>query len=290
MFDRDTLVISYDAGRGDPRGSRRRGADHRAAGLGDCIDCTLCVQACPTGIDIRDGLQYECIACAACIDACDQVMDRMDYPKGLIRYTTRNAMDGRPTRVVRPRTLIYAGGLAALTAVFAGSLALRIPAELDVIRDRNALYRETDEGLIRNVYTLKIVNMHDEPLRWRVGASGIEGLRLEGERGDREVAPGEVASVPVRLDAPREALRTASTPVRFTVEAIGAEDIQEIILCTNPNTEGEVTAMYLARLLKPLGLTVTRIASGLPVGGDLEYADELTLGRALEGRRAVEDV
>ena len=212
MFDRDTLVISYDTGRGEPRGSRKRGTDHRAAGLGDCINCTMCVQVCPTGIDIRDGLQHECIACAACVDVCDQVMERMGYPKGLVRYTTQNAVEGRPTRIVRPRTLVYAGGLAALLAVFAGSLALRVPAELDVIRDRNALYRETAEGLIRNVYTLKIVNMHDEPLRWRISASGIEGLRLEVERGDREVAPGEVASVPVRLDAPRDALGAASTP------------------------------------------------------------------------------
>ena len=229
MFDRDTLVISYDTGRGEPRGSRKRGTDHRAAGLGDCINCTMCVQVCPTGIDIRDGLQHQCIACAACaacVDVCDQVMERLGYPKGLVRYTTQNAVDGRPSRVVRPRTLIYAGGLAALLAVFAGSLALRVPAELDVIRDRNALYRETDAGLIRNVYTLKIVNMHDEPLRWRVGASGIEGLRLDVEHGGREVAPGEVASVPVRLDAPRESLRSGSTPVRFVVEAIGAVDIR----------------------------------------------------------------
>ena len=226
MFDRDTLVISYDARRGEPRGSRKRGADHRAAGLGDCINCTMCVQVCPTGIDIRDGLQHQCIACAACVDVCDQVMERMGYPKGLVRYTTQNAVDGRPTRVVRPRTLVYAGGLAALLAVFAGSLALRVPAELDVIRDRNALYRETDDGLIRNVYTLKIVNMHDKPLRWRIGVSGIEGLRLDVERDGREVAPGEVASVPVRLDAPRESLRTGSTPVRFTVEAIEAVEIR----------------------------------------------------------------
>ena len=226
MFDRDTLVISYDTERGEPRGSRKRGADHRAAGLGDCINCTMCVQVCPTGIDIRDGLQHQCIACAACVDVCDQVMERMGYPKGLVRYTTQNAVDGRPTRIVRPRTLVYGGGLAALLAVFTGSLALRVPAELDVIRDRNALHREPSAGLIRNVYTLKIVNMHDEPLRWRISASGIEGLRLEVERGDREVAPGEVASVPVRLDAPRDALRAASTPVRFTIEAIGADDIR----------------------------------------------------------------
>ena len=227
MFDRDTLVISYDAGRGEPRGSRKRGTDHRAAGLGDCINCTMCVQVCPTGIDIRDGLQHQCIACAACVDVCDQVMERMGYPKGLVRYTTQNAVDGRPTRVVRPRTLIYAGGLAALLAVFAGSLALRVPAELDVIRDRNALYRETGDGLIRNVYTLKIVNMHDEPLRWRVWASGIEGLRLDVERrrprgGARRGRVGAgAARRPAGMRSAPGALRCASS-----VEAIGAVDIR----------------------------------------------------------------
>ena len=236
MFDRDTLVISYDAERGDPRGSRRRGTDPRAAGLGDCIDCTMCVQVCPTGIDIRDGLQHGCIACASCVDVCDQVMERMGYPKGLVRYTTQNAADGRPTRIVRPRTAVYATCLVALVVVFAGLLAMRVPAELDVIRDRNALYRETDDGFIRNVYTLKIVNMHDEPLRWRIRAEGIPGLRLGTERGDREVAPGEVASVPARLDAPRASLRAASTPVSFTIEALG---------------DGEIRATEEARFLGP---------------------------------------
>ena len=226
MFDRDTLVISYDAERGDPRGSRRRGTDPRAAGLGDCIDCTMCVQVCPTGIDIRDGLQHGCIACASCVDVCDQVMERMGYPKGLVRYTTQNAVDGRPTRIVRPRTVVYASCLVGLVAVFAGLIAARVPAELDVLRDRNALYQETGDGFIRNVYTLKIVNMHDEPLRWHIRAEGIPGLRLEAEGGDREVAPGEVASVPARLDAPRAALRAASTPVRFTIEALRDAEIR----------------------------------------------------------------
>ena len=225
MFDRDTLIISYDARRGEPRGSRRRGSDHRTAGLGDCIDCTLCVQVCPTGIDIRNGLQYQCIACAACSDVCDQVMERMGYPKGLVRYTTQNAVDGEETRILRPRVFVYAALLLALAGVFATSLALRIPVELDVLRDRNALYQETPEGLIRNVYTLKIVNMHERPLRWRISASGIEGLRLEAEGGDREVAAGEVASIPVRLDAREDALPSATSTVRFTVQAIEAPEI-----------------------------------------------------------------
>ena len=141
------------------------------------------MQACPTGIDIRNGLQHRCITCA---DMCDLVMERMGYPKGLVRYTTQNAVDGEATRIIRPRLLVYVALLLAAGA-FATSLALRIPVELDVLGDRNALYQETPDGFIRNVYTLEIVNMHDRPLRWRISASGIEGLRLEAEGGCRGV-------------------------------------------------------------------------------------------------------
>src|SRR5688500_155031 len=155
MFDRDSLIISYDTRRGEPRGSRARNVDPKSRGLGDCIDCTLCVQACPTGIDIRKGLQLECIACAACIDACDSVMDLMTYPRGLVRYTTQNAMDNAPTRVLRPRTLIYGFLLLALIVGFGVAVANRDLVEVDVLRDRNALYRRLDQGAIENVYTVR---------------------------------------------------------------------------------------------------------------------------------------
>src|SRR5688572_16335627 len=133
MFDRDTLVITYDEQRGEPRGARRRGTDPRAQGKGDCIDCTWCVQVCPTGIDIRQGLQIECIACAACIDVCDDVMDKMGSPRGLIRYTTQHALDHEPTRILRPRVLIYGALLTALIVGFVAAVALRSPVALDVI-------------------------------------------------------------------------------------------------------------------------------------------------------------
>lgn len=158
MFDRNTLIISYDERRGEPRGSRRRGRDHRVQGIGDCVDCTLCVQACPTGIDIRKGLQLECIACAACIDACDTVMDRMEYPRGLIRYTTQNALEGKETRVIRPRTVVYGTLLTVLVAGFAVAVAQRRMLELDVLRDRNSLYRVIDERTVENVYTVRLIN------------------------------------------------------------------------------------------------------------------------------------
>lgn len=205
MFDRDTLVISYDERRGEPRGGRKREEDPRARGLGDCIDCTLCVQVCPTGIDIREGLQYECIACAACIDACDSVMDRMNYPRGLIRYSTQNAMDGKPSRVLRPRTLIYATLLAGLFALFIWSIASRSAVELDVIRDRNALYREVPGGFIENVYMLRVLNKQATPQSFMITASGLPGLVVDYGAEPLTLGPNEIASVPARLRVPRGA-------------------------------------------------------------------------------------
>src|SRR5690242_6059073 len=168
MFDKDTLVITYDPDRGEPRGGRARGIDHRAHGLGDCIDCNICVQVCPTGIDIRNGLQYECIGCAACIDACDSVMDKMGYPKGLIRYSTQNAIDGKPTRVARPRVILYGVLLLALCVAWAWGVGHRSPLIAEVLRDRNALYREAADDRIENTYTLKLVNKDVVPRAFRI--------------------------------------------------------------------------------------------------------------------------
>lgn len=219
MFDKDTLIISYDTARGEPRGSRRRTSDHKALGLGDCIDCTLCVQVCPTGIDIRKGLQYECIACAACIDACDDVMSRMDYPKGLIRYTTENALQGTSTHVVRPRMLVYAGLLLALVIGVLYGMYQRVPIGLDVIRDRNALYRETLDGDIENVYTLKVINKDDQTHRYTVSISGLGGAELLAERDKMNVEAGVVMSLPVKVRVPADAISKRSSTVTFVLEA-----------------------------------------------------------------------
>jgi cytochrome c oxidase accessory protein FixG len=204
MFDKDTLVISYDEGRGEPRGARPRGTEARARGLGDCIDCTMCVQVCPTGIDIRQGLQYECIACGACIDACDGVMDKMGTPRGLIRYTTEHALHGKRTHILRPRILVYTALLAAATAVLVYSLATRTPLILDVIRDRNALYREVRGDRIENAYSLKIINLDDRPHRYRLTVSGMSGIELVSPAEAIEVSPGSVSTIPARLQAPGE--------------------------------------------------------------------------------------
>ena len=225
MFDSDTLIVAYHPERGEPRGSRRRGEDPREAGLGDCIDCNICVQVCPTGIDIRDGLQYQCIACSACIDACDQVMDKMSYPRGLIRYTTENSASGKRQHILRPRIVVYAAILATLCGLLLGSLVTRIPLELDVIRDRNALYRETREGLIENVYILKILNMDSKTHRYQVSASGIDGLILALEEPEIEVEAGSVRQTIARIQADEFNLEARSQPVRFELRAIDANHL-----------------------------------------------------------------
>jgi cytochrome c oxidase accessory protein FixG len=226
MFDKDTLIISYDAARGEPRGSRKRGIDPKISGLGDCIDCTLCVQVCPTGIDIRNGLQYECISCSACVDACDEVMDKMGYPKGLVRYTTENALEGKQTKVLRPRVLIYAMILVALFGAVGYSIANRVPVGLDVIRDRNSLYRETADGLVENVYTLKLLNMDDRDHRYRLSVTGLDDLTLKLDHESIEVAAGVVREFSARLQVDPVDLEKPSNEVIFELEAVGSTDLK----------------------------------------------------------------
>jgi cytochrome c oxidase accessory protein FixG len=215
MFDRDTLIITYDAQRGEPRGARARGVDARSRGLGDCIDCTVCVQVCPTGIDIRQGLQYECIACAACIDACNGIMDKVGYPRGLIRYTTQHALDGRTTHVLRPRVVVYATLLGVLLVGGLVALANRKTVDLDVIRDRNALYREVRGSDIENVYLVRILNKAAERRDFRLVVDGLQGAHIDGPS-RFTVDGGEVYSVPLRVDVPEDAVRGGHT-LRFVL-------------------------------------------------------------------------
>ena len=217
MFDKDTLIISYDSRRGEPRSPRSRGVDPHTQGLGDCINCTLCVQVCPTGIDIRQGLQEQCIACAACVDVCDEVMDKIGSPKGLIRYTTENAISGNPTRILRPRVVAYIVILIVATAGFVYALGHRVPLALDIIRDRSVLFRELDDGRVENVYTLKVMNMDEKAHRYTVSVSGLEGLFLQGMERPIELSSGEVLAQPVTVRVDPAQLQARSTRIRFTV-------------------------------------------------------------------------
>ena len=219
MFDKDTLIITYDEERGEPRGARRRrDRDYKEKGLGDCIDCTMCVQVCPTGIDIRKGLQYECIACAACIDACDSVMDKMEYPRGLIRYSTEHAMHHEAYRLLRPRTVIYSVLLLTMIIGLATSVVLREPVILDVIRDRNTLYRDVGREGIENSYTVRVINKHNQGHQFRLSVSGLEGLAIKTDT-EFSLAPESVLTLPTSVTAPHEAAMGGNT-ITFTVESI----------------------------------------------------------------------
>ncbi len=225
MFDTDTLIVAYDDTRGEPRGQRKRDVDKTTAGLGDCVDCTLCYQVCPTGIDIRDGLQYECIACSACIDACDEVMDKLGYDRGLIRYSTENTIQNKPSKIIRPRIIIYAIILSIVSIIMSYSISTRVALDLDVIRDRNRLFRETSEGLIENVYTLKILNMDNDAHRFDLSAEGITGLKLLTDVEHIDVESGIVSELIVRLRANEANLEAQSESVSFRLQAIDANHL-----------------------------------------------------------------
>ena len=227
MFDKDTLIVTYDEARGEPRGSRSKKADPAALNLGSCVDCTLCVQVCPTGIDIRKGLQYECISCAACIDVCDTVMDKMSYPRGLIRYSTQNAVVqgwGKSQllrRVLRPRVLVYTAILLAVTAALFISLAMRSPFKVDVIRDRTSLARIVSGGKIENVYRLQVMNATETTQNYRIVATGLPGLALASES-TFSVDATQARGVPVTVQLPYEAASPGSHEIHFEIESVNS--------------------------------------------------------------------
>jgi cytochrome c oxidase accessory protein FixG len=230
MFDKDTLIVTYDEERGEPRGPRSKKADPAAMGLGACVDCSLCVQVCPTGIDIRNGLQYECIGCGACIDVCNDVMDKVGYPRGLVKYATQNGMANHWTktemlrRAMRPRVLIYSGILLLITATVFISLFLRTPLKVDVIRDRGALARMVEQGRIENVFRLQLMNITETPQRYTVSVAGLPGITLASEH-EFEVLPAEVRSAVVRVQIPPGAT-PGSYPIDFDIQAMGNEDVR----------------------------------------------------------------
>lgn len=224
MFDRDTLIVSYDTARGEPRGHRKKNLSHQevqAAGLGDCIDCDLCVQVCPTGIDIREGLQYECISCAACIDACDSVMDKMGYPRGLIRYTTENALEGKPTHVMRPRLIGYLLALLVMIGLFIWAVTGRSAVGFDVERDRSQLYRTTTSGEIVNVYTVLVRNLDQQDHVYRLSASGLPGLELNTD--EVRVAAGNSRQLVIEAKAPADSISQPSHDILLRIEASDAD-------------------------------------------------------------------
>jgi len=232
MFDKDTLIVTYDAQRGEPRGARSKKVDLAQSSLGACVDCSLCVQVCPTGIDIRNGLQYECIGCGACADVCDEVMDKMNYPRGLVKYSTENAVNQHWTQsqtlrhVLRPRVLVYTLILWTVIALMFWSLAHRAPFKVDVERDRSTLSREVDGGLIENVFRLQIMNTSEHAQRVHIQADGLDGLKVVTEP-NLVVDAAQSRWVVVRLQVPVETVKPGSHPVHFEVDG---QDSQSVVI------------------------------------------------------------
>ena len=225
MFDKDTLIVTYDAERGEPRGARSKKADLASLSLGACVDCTLCGQVCPTGIDIRKGLQYECIGCGACADVCDTVMDKVGYPRGLVKYSTQHAMQNKWTasqtlkHIFRPRVLIYTGILLLVVGLLFGSLLTRKSFKVDVVRDRATLARIVSGGNIENVYRLQIMNAAEKRQHFKVKADGLYELKVFTDSEDLTVESTQSRWVSIRLQVPYDSAIPGSYPVRFTIEA-----------------------------------------------------------------------
>ena len=237
MVDKDTFVVTYDKTRGEPRGSRSKSADHKELGLGDCVDCSICVQVCPTGIDIRDGLQYMCIGCGACIDACNQVMVKMKYPKGLVRYTTERAMLNRESNesarghLFRPRILIYSTIILVLTSVFLFSLFTRNPLRVDVMRDRGALAREVDGRSIENIYRLQLMNSSEFPMEVEIKAIGLPNIAVLDTSGkvinNVVIQPASNLLIPVKVSVTINQVLSGSHPIQFQFRGKEGERIRE---------------------------------------------------------------
>jgi cytochrome c oxidase accessory protein FixG len=223
MFDKETYIVAYDSNRGESRGPRRRKQYPKALGLGDCIDCDICVQVCPTGIDIREGLQYECINCGACVDACNETMDKMGYPRGLISYTSEQKLAGKKTHILRPKIIGYGAVLVIMLGVFTFNILNLSSAEMDILRDRTTLYRETNEGLIENTYTLKILNKTVTKQTYDISFSGLTDATLNGPK-QIVIKPGEVLTQPISI---------AVDPYGYTQKKIN-------IMITLTSTSGDV--------------------------------------------------
>lgn len=215
MFDKDTLTVSYDAARGENRGPRKREVDPASVGLGDCIDCQMCVQVCPTGIDIRDGLQMECIGCAACIDACDSIMDKMGYARGLVSYTSEAVLQGGQTRLLRPRLIGYCAVLLVMIGALVLALVERPMVSLDVSKDRG-LFRENSQGQIENIYSLKIINKTQQRQQYHLALVDGDDFQLQGKT-EVSLAAGEIFDFPVSVTMIAEHPSSSSQSISFEV-------------------------------------------------------------------------
>jgi len=227
MYDQDTLAVMYNHHRGEPRGPRKSGEDHRAKGMGDCIDCYWCVQVCPVDIDIRDGLQAECIDCGLCVDACNHVMDRVGYPRGLISFTSEDAVAGGRVRILRPRLFGYGAILLVMISLFIYSIGNRAPVGLDVIRDRGVQMYRLSGGTVQNVYTLRIHNLDRGIHHYDIQVHGDYPFSVRGYR-QYPIEEGEIVTVPVRVEVPRDELNRPKTNITFELQSVDNPEIRAV--------------------------------------------------------------
>jgi cytochrome c oxidase accessory protein FixG len=214
LLDKNSLVIGYDAKRGEPRGKLKTGHEH---GAGDCIDCNLCVAACPTGIDIRNGLQLECVACVQCVDACDAVMAKIGRPRGLIRYSSQNALAGLPQRRVRPRTLIYPALIGVVLGGLVIGLAGRSSALVRVLRVQNIPYTALADGSVMNPLRLSIENRADAARTYALALTGSSAGRLLAPMFPLTIPAGEERTVVVETVLPASDFADARAAARLVV-------------------------------------------------------------------------
>ena len=228
MYDKDTLAVYYDARRGEARGPRKKGVDYKAQGMGDCIDCYWCVQVCPVDIDIRDGMQYECINCGLCVDACNSVMDKMQYPRGLIRFTSEDELETGKTQFARPRLFGYGLVLLLMLGLFSHQVVTRSPVQVEVQRDRGARMYRVTQGMVQNVYTVKINNMDQKPHQFSIGIEGKPeyDYSLRMQRG-AELMPGEIYSIPIRVSVPKAQLKDYKHDIFIVIQAKDAPELED---------------------------------------------------------------
>lgn len=237
MIDSETVVPTYDLERGEPRGRLKRAKPgEEAPVLGDCIDCNLCVAVCPTGVDIRKGQQFGCITCGLCIDACDSVMEKIDKPKGLIRYASLAEFMGKPSVpfLKRPRVLVYTGIMAIAAGIMVWGLVTMSPIDVKVLHERAPLYVQMSTGEIQNKYLIKVVNKSSNPMTVNIHVEGVEGLVYIADQ-NINVPPGDVASSVLLLRLPKKAIKAENTPVYI--------HIQDAL---NPQINTTYTSMFIA--------------------------------------------
>ncbi len=216
MYDNDTLAVHYDTARGESRGPRKAGKDYKEEGLGDCIDCSWCVQVCPVDIDIRDGLQYECINCGLCVDACNSVMDKMKYPRGLIRFTSEDQLETGSTHYIRPRVFGYSALLVIMASVFIYTVSNREPVTVDVNRDRGAHLYRLQGDKVENVYMIKVHNMDRQAHEFDLKVEGPHPFKIKRYR-PAPIEKNEIFEFPVRIQVDKSHLNEVKTKIKFTI-------------------------------------------------------------------------